>query len=118
MELLEGGFLSPETEPLAAGVLARLVRPIAEGVRRSLRTDAGGRPEDPSAPGMLLLAADDEIELITPPAERLLAPLRGTGPMARPSARCRCSPWPAPPAGTGGAGGPRRPCTSPPAGAG
>jgi DNA-binding CsgD family transcriptional regulator len=69
--------------PRDARLLARLSRPIAEGIRRSVRADAARRPEEQSAPGMLVLSPGDEIELITPPAERLLEPLRGNGPGSR-----------------------------------
>lgn len=74
---------SGDFDPREARLLARLSRPIAEGIRRSVRADAAHRPEVETAPGMVVLSPDDEIELITPPAERLLDPLRGNGPGAR-----------------------------------
>lgn len=58
-----------------AQLMARLSRPIAEGLRAAIRSDAARRPL-PTAPGMLVLCATDEIELITPTAEKLLEPLK------------------------------------------
>ena len=49
---------------------------IADGIRTSLRFDAARRADDPSAPGMVVLSASNEIELVTPPAVELLAGLR------------------------------------------
>lgn len=59
-----------------ARLLARLSRPIAEGLRASIRGDAAHRSAD-GAPGMLVLDPHDEIELMTPAAQRLLEPLHG-----------------------------------------
>ncbi len=60
-----------------ARLMARLSRPIAEGLRLSIRTDAARRAHDDAAPGMIVLGRGDEVELVTPQAQRLLEPLRG-----------------------------------------
>lgn len=82
------------TEDVAA--LARITAVVAEGIRSSLRLDAGRRaagsatpglaaPElaapglaapGLAAPGLVVLGARDEVELITPPARELLAAMR------------------------------------------
>ena len=62
-----------------ARLLARLSRPIAEGLRGAIRADAARGPYGPSAPGLIVLDAHDEVELMTPEAERLLEVLRGAG---------------------------------------
>ena len=70
-----------------AQLLARLSRPIADGLRESIRADAARRAIGPGAPGMIVLGRHDEIELITPPAETFLASLREqepTGPTTLP----------------------------------
>ena len=59
-----------------AQLMARLSRPIAEGLRASIRADAARRGHEVAAPGMIVLGRHDEIELITPAAEGLLEPLR------------------------------------------
>jgi hypothetical protein len=51
--------------------MARLSRPIAEGLRTCLRVDAARRPDEESAPGMVVLGPRNKVELITPPAQRL-----------------------------------------------
>ncbi|MDP8909834.1 MAG: hypothetical protein M3N47_12145, partial [Chloroflexota bacterium] len=66
-----GDFQRPD-----ARLLARLSRPIAEGLRASLRGDAARRFSEQSAPGMILLGRGDEIEFATPAAQQLLEPLR------------------------------------------
>ena len=58
-----------------AQLMARLSRPIAEGLRASIRADAARRGHGANAPGMIVLGHRDEIELITPSAEPLLASL-------------------------------------------
>jgi DNA-binding CsgD family transcriptional regulator len=58
-----------------ARLMARLSRPIAEGLRTCLRVDAARRSDEESAPGMVVLGPRNEVELITPPAHRLLEPL-------------------------------------------
>lgn len=59
--------------------LARIAGPIAHGVRGSLRFDAARRESGPEAPGLLVLDAADEIELLTAPARPLLASLGNEG---------------------------------------
>ena len=66
-----------------ARVMARLSRPIAEALRSSYRVDAARRPDDERAPGMLVLDGKDELELITPPATRLLEQLAADDPHHR-----------------------------------
>jgi hypothetical protein len=48
-----------------ARLMARLSRPIAEGLRTCLRVDAARRPDEESAPGMIVLGPRNEVELIT-----------------------------------------------------
>jgi DNA-binding CsgD family transcriptional regulator len=60
-----------------AAVLARAAGAIASGIRASLRFDAARRADGAEPPGLVVLGADDEIELITPPAHDLLAAMRG-----------------------------------------
>lgn len=55
--------------------LARIVGPIAQGIRGSLRFDAARRATGAEAPGLLLLDAGDEVELLTSPAGPLLGSL-------------------------------------------
>ena len=57
------------------GVLARIAGQIAHGIRGSLRFDAARRASGTEAPGLLVLDAGDEIELLTSPARPLLASL-------------------------------------------
>lgn len=63
-----------------ARLMARLSRPIAEGLRACVRADAARRADGDCAPGMIVLGAGNEIELVTSPAERLLDPLRRQSP--------------------------------------
>jgi DNA-binding CsgD family transcriptional regulator len=63
-----------------ARLIARLSRPIAEGLRTCLRVDAARRSDGDSAPGMILLGPGNEVELVTPAAQRLLEPLRHESP--------------------------------------
>jgi DNA-binding CsgD family transcriptional regulator len=63
-------------QPAEARLMARLSRPIANGVRASLLRDAAMRGGEAGAPGMILLGRWDEVELITPPAERFVELLR------------------------------------------
>lgn len=63
-----------------ARLIARLSRPIAEGLRACLRVDAARRPYEDFAPGLILLGPHNEVELLTPPAQRLLEPLRQDSP--------------------------------------
>lgn len=66
-----------------ARVMARLSRPIAEALRSSYRVDAARRPEDERAPGMLVLDGNDALELVTPPARRLIEQLAQDDPQHR-----------------------------------
>jgi DNA-binding CsgD family transcriptional regulator len=58
-----------------ARVLARVTTIVADGIRASLRHDAGRRAAS-DGPGLVILGPADEVELITPPARPLLAALR------------------------------------------
>jgi hypothetical protein len=58
-----------------ARVLAHVTTIIADGIRASLRHDAGRRAAS-DGPGLVVLGPADEVELITPPARPLLAALR------------------------------------------
>jgi DNA-binding CsgD family transcriptional regulator len=66
---------APFTERDAA-VLAKVAGPIAQGIRASLRFDAARRGDGAAAPGMVVLDAHDDVELITPPAVELLDAMR------------------------------------------
>jgi len=46
---------------------------IADGIRTSLRFDAARQASDSSAPGLMVLSASNDVELITPAAQELLA---------------------------------------------
>jgi DNA-binding CsgD family transcriptional regulator len=54
-----------------ARLLARLSRPIAEGIRSTLRVDAARREED-GGPGLIVLDAGDEPELVNRAAHALI----------------------------------------------
>ena len=56
--------------------LGRVVSTIADGVRATLRMDAARRPDDPAAPGLVVLGPSNDVELITAPARDLFAALR------------------------------------------
>jgi DNA-binding CsgD family transcriptional regulator len=58
-----------------AVVLARVTTIVADGIRASLRHDAGRRAAS-DGPGLVMLGRADQVELITPPARPLLAALR------------------------------------------
>jgi len=62
-----------------ADALAGVIAAIARGIRASLRFDAARRETGIEAPGLVVLGARDEIELITPPARELLASIRPEG---------------------------------------
>ncbi len=70
-------------DTMQARVMARLSRPIAEALRASYRVEAARRPDDERAPGMLVLDRHDDLELITPPATRLLEQLARDDPQHR-----------------------------------
>lgn len=59
-----------------AAALSRVAGTIAEGIRTAVRFDAARRPDDPAAPGLVVLGPADEVELITAPARELFAALR------------------------------------------
>ena len=62
-----------------AALLARLSRPMAEGVRSSLLVSAAGREDEPGGPGLVVLDGRGEVELITPAAGPLFEELRPSG---------------------------------------
>ena len=49
---------------------------IADGIRTSVRFDAARHPDDPAAPGLVVLGASNDVELITQPARELFTELR------------------------------------------
>jgi DNA-binding CsgD family transcriptional regulator len=55
-----------------ADALARVAGTIAAGIRGSLRFDAARRGFGEEAPGLVVLDAAGEVELLTPPARRLI----------------------------------------------
>jgi DNA-binding CsgD family transcriptional regulator len=59
-----------------ANAVAQITRVIANGIRTSLRFDAARQAPDSTAPGLVVLNATNEVELITPPAHELLAAMR------------------------------------------
>ena len=59
-----------------AAALASITAAIADGIRNSIRFDAARQPADGSAPGLVVLSPSNDIELITPPAQELLAAMR------------------------------------------
>jgi DNA-binding CsgD family transcriptional regulator len=65
-------------KPRDAAALARVTAAIAGGIRASLRFDAARRVTGVEAPGLVILAADDSVELVTPPTHELLDALRGS----------------------------------------
>ena len=58
--------------------LASITTLVAEGIRTSLRFDAGRRTAESSAPGLVVLGPRNEVELITPPAHELMAAMRSS----------------------------------------
>lgn len=58
--------------------LASITGVVAEGIRSSLRFDAGRDADGTTAPGLVVLGPHDDVELITPPARELLAAMRST----------------------------------------
>jgi DNA-binding CsgD family transcriptional regulator len=68
----------PDFTAQDAAVLAELTRVIADGIRTSVRFDAARQGQDSAAPGLVVLGPANEIELITPPAEELLATMRSS----------------------------------------
>jgi len=59
-----------------ADALSRITATVADGIRTSLRFDAARRPDDGTAPGLVVLGSTNAVELITPPARVLMAALR------------------------------------------
>lgn len=62
-----------------ADALAAVAGAIARGIRASLRFDAARRVTGVEAPGLVVLGAGDDVELITPPARELLAEISADG---------------------------------------
>jgi DNA-binding CsgD family transcriptional regulator len=62
-----------------ADALAQLVPAIAEGIRGALRFDAARRVAGVEAPGLVVLDAAGEVELVTPPALPMLAAIGAPG---------------------------------------
>jgi DNA-binding CsgD family transcriptional regulator len=62
-----------------ADALAQLIPAIAEGIRGSLRFDAARRVAGVEAPGLVVLDASGEVELVTPPALPMLAAIGAPG---------------------------------------
>ncbi|MGB0095457.1 MAG: hypothetical protein WBP81_23330, partial [Solirubrobacteraceae bacterium] len=58
-----------------ARALASVTGVIADGIRTSLRFDAARKARDAAGPGLVVLSAGNEIEMITAPARELLAGL-------------------------------------------
>jgi DNA-binding NarL/FixJ family response regulator len=56
-------------------VLAQVAPAIAQGIRGSLRFDAARRGSGAEPPGLLVLGAENEVELVTDPARELLSAL-------------------------------------------
>jgi DNA-binding CsgD family transcriptional regulator len=68
----ESGAFTEQDAAALAGVTAA----IAGGIRTSLRFDAARRGDGPEAPGLVLIGAGDDVEMITPPAEQLFDAMR------------------------------------------
>ncbi len=62
-----GGFTQRD-----ADALAHVAGAIAEGIRASLRFDAARRVSGTNAPGLVLVDASNEVEVMTPPAAELV----------------------------------------------
>ena len=76
-----------------ADALAAVTGVIADGIRTSLRFDAAREAADGAAPGLVVLDASNELELVTGPAEELLDALRV--PLVALAAFARARPGPA-----------------------
>jgi DNA-binding CsgD family transcriptional regulator len=59
-----------------AAALASITAAIADGIRTSIRFDAARQTADGSTPGLVVLGPSNDVELITPPAQELLAAMR------------------------------------------
>ena len=67
----------PDFTATEADALASITSLVAEGIRSSLRFEAGRRSGGgPASPGLLLLGPANEVELITPPAQELFEAMR------------------------------------------
>jgi hypothetical protein len=66
----------PDFTAADVAALGSITTLVAEGIRTSLRFDAGRRLDAGAAPGLVVLGPRDEVELITPPAYELLAAMR------------------------------------------
>jgi DNA-binding CsgD family transcriptional regulator len=55
-----------------ADALARVAPAVAHGIRASLRFDAARRASGTDAPGLIIVGADNAVELMTPPARELI----------------------------------------------
>lgn len=62
-----------------AEILAQVVPTVAAGIRGSLRFDAARRATGAEAPGLIVVDAGNEVEMVTPPARPLLASLGAEG---------------------------------------
>src|SRR3954452_14792116 len=69
------GADGPDFGARDARVLAHVTTIIADGIRASLRHDAGRRAAS-DGPGLIVLGPADELELITPAPRPVLAALR------------------------------------------
>ena len=58
-----------------AAIVADLVRPIGDGIRRAVLTSASATNQAPSDPGLIVLAADDSIDSMTAGAAHWLGEL-------------------------------------------
>jgi DNA-binding CsgD family transcriptional regulator len=56
--------------------LSAVTSAIADGIRTSLRFDAARRPDEPGAPGMVVVNRANQVELMTAPSRALLDALR------------------------------------------
>ena len=84
-----------------ANALTRITGAIAEGLRTTLRLDAARHPTERASPGLVVLAANNDVELITPPAHKCSSrcATRRRPPMTRRRPR-HCSHLPRSPAAT------------------
>jgi len=70
---LARGEHGPDFTAEDARALASVTGAIADGIRTSMRFDAARDGRDATRPGLVVLGAGNEIEMITPPARELLA---------------------------------------------
>jgi DNA-binding NarL/FixJ family response regulator len=68
----------PDFVAADAAALARAGGTIADGIRTAILFDAARRPDDPTAPGLVVLDPANEVELITAPARELFTALRSS----------------------------------------